>query len=231
MKAASREKIALILFIAIILLVVVCFGAYLILGHKWNQAATTIDDATGDMKGYTTILYQGTSIPDFRDVDALDVQQRSAVPVKLVAQDYRNKQSSVIVLDSMDIQEYAEPRVVEYSNRRFGIVSFSANQTASSMRAKIRTLTKRGAECIIAAVPNKKLVEGIDGIDIVINLHTASPASSKAKSKRTEGKGMGSSDFFGGRDSYVFGNSDVGTVKAIIISPSKVVSTRVVDSR
>lgn len=59
----SREKVALIVFL---ILVIVGFGglaSYLAVGHTWNVAASNIDDATGSMEGYTTIIFKGLTPP------------------------------------------------------------------------------------------------------------------------------------------------------------------------
>lgn len=227
MKAAARNRIAVVLFVAIIALVIVGFGVYLVLGHQWNRAATTIDDAAGDMSGYTTILVEGTAAPASRNPEDTDAAPLATVPLALVSADYRDKKSDVIVLDVIDEGYYCTPRVIERNGRRFGIVEFTANQSASSMKRAIRQLKKRNAQCIVAIVPNSKTVSGIDGIDIAINRNTQ-PASAAARARaKAGGRSTGS---FGDRRTHVISTGTVGTVKAIIISPSEVISTRVVDS-
>lgn len=227
MKASSRNRIAVVLFVAIILLVIVGFGVYLVLGHQWNRAATSIDVAAGDMGGYTTILFEGTGAPAARNPEDADTEALPTVPLALVSQDYRDKKSDVLVLDAVDEGYYRTARVVERNGRRFGIISFDSNQTASSMRHAIRQLKKRNAQCIIALVPNRKLVNGVDGIDIVIDLKTE-PTSSLPKSARKSSSETGGS--FGDRQTHVVGTSTVGTVKAVIISPSEIISTRTISS-
>lgn len=228
MKASSRNRIALVLFVAIIALVIVGFGLYLVVGHQWNRAATSIDDAAGDMGGYTTILFEGTGAPASRNPDDAETRALSTVPLALVSQDYRDKHSDVLVLDAVDEDQYRTPRVVERNDRRFGIVSFDSSDTAASMRQTIRQLKKRNAQCVIALVPNRKLVSGVDGIDIVIDCKTepATPAANK-RAKTADDHVNGT---FGDRKTHVVSTGTVGTVKAVIISPSEVISTRVVDS-
>lgn len=62
MKKLSREKIALVIFA---LLVVFGFGALMFymtgVGHSFNVAASSIDDAAGDLDEYTAIVYEGTA--------------------------------------------------------------------------------------------------------------------------------------------------------------------------
>lgn len=227
MKASSRNRIAVVLFVAIILLVIVGFGVYLVLGHQWNRAATSIDVAAGDMGGYTTILFEGTDSPSARNPEDADTPALSTVPLALVSQDYRDKKSDVLVLDTVDEGYYRTPRVVERNGRRFGIISFDSNQTKSSIQHAIRQLKKRDAQCIIALVPNRKLVSGVNGLDIVIDLKTEpAPTSSKSASKSSDSSTSGT---FGDQQTHFVSTSTVGTVKAVIISPSEMVSTRVIE--
>lgn len=263
MQSSSREKIAVVLFVAILGLVVVGLCAYLVVGHKWNTAATTIDDAAGDMAGYTTILFEGTSAPDYQDVDAPDAVQRTGVPLALVADQYREKKSGVIELDTVDEGRYATPRVVRCNDRRFGIVSFTAGQSTASMQAEVTALQQQGVDSIIAIVPYASLVSQVTGLDIVCNLRSmAAPASSSststastdstaasstasassaeassASSSSSSSDGAASSSssssesfLFGDKSAHVIATSAVGTVKAVIISPTNNVSTRVIDA-
>lgn len=233
MQQAAREKLAVVLFVVILGLTAVGLCAYLVLGHHWNNAATTIDDYAGDMQGYTTILYEGTAAPEYADVDAQNAPQRSGVPLASVEQDYRNKHCSVVVLDSVDIEQYRKPRVVTRNGYRFGIITFTANESASSIRSAVKALRKK-ADCVIAIVPYRKLVANVGGIDIVCNMNTmAAPktaSSQKKSSSQKESSNSSSSSFFGGGDPYTASNCAVGSVRAVIISPSKNVSLRVVDS-
>lgn len=233
MQQAAREKIAVVLFVVILGVTAVGLCAYLVLGHHWNNAATTIDDYAGDMEGYTTILFEGTAAPDYADVDAPDATQRSGIPLAVVEQDYRSKHSSVIVLDSVDGNQYREPRVVTRNGYRFGIIGFDPGQSTSSIHSAVKALRKK-ADCVIALVPYKKIVANVDGIDIVCNLNTMaapkSASSQKKASAQKESSSSSNSTFFGGGSPYTASNCAVGTVRAVIISPSKNVSSRVVDS-
>ena len=56
MSVKSREKIALAVFAALIVLSLLGLGWYLVAGHSWNVAASNIDDTFGSMDGYTAIL-------------------------------------------------------------------------------------------------------------------------------------------------------------------------------
>lgn len=63
MLSQAREKIALGVFVFLIVLSLCGFGWYLSLGHSWNIAASNIDDKFGSMDGYIAIVYAGTVPP------------------------------------------------------------------------------------------------------------------------------------------------------------------------
>ncbi|WP_371298185.1 hypothetical protein [Paraeggerthella sp.] len=69
MSPQSREKIALAVFAALIVLSLGGLGWYLVAGHSWNVAASNIDDTFGNMDGYTAIVYAGTVPPEDPDAD------------------------------------------------------------------------------------------------------------------------------------------------------------------
>ena len=72
-----REKIALLILFVLAILGLGALVGYIHLGHSWNLAASSIDDATGTIDGYAVVLYEGTipedsdtlpsSIPDEQD--------------------------------------------------------------------------------------------------------------------------------------------------------------------
>ncbi len=70
MTAISREKIALVVFALLVLVGIGSLVAYLSIGHSWNVTASQIDDATGELEGYTAILYAGTAVAEEDDKDA-----------------------------------------------------------------------------------------------------------------------------------------------------------------
>ena len=62
MKKISREKAALVVFIVLGLSALGVVIAYICtLGHSLNVAASSIDDATGSLDGYTALVYDGTA--------------------------------------------------------------------------------------------------------------------------------------------------------------------------
>lgn len=72
MVSVTREKIALIVFVLLVFVGIGCLVAYINVGHSWNVTATTIDDATGELDGYTVILYQGVAVEEGEEEEELD---------------------------------------------------------------------------------------------------------------------------------------------------------------
>lgn len=64
---SKRERIALGVFACLLFAGAVALFSYINAGHGLNVAATTIDDATGDMSGYGVILFEGTVRPNAAD--------------------------------------------------------------------------------------------------------------------------------------------------------------------
>lgn len=60
MEKTSREKIALIAFLILAIGMGCILFGYVFAGHSWNVTASNIDDAFGNMEGYTAIVYEGT---------------------------------------------------------------------------------------------------------------------------------------------------------------------------
>lgn len=69
MTAISRDKIALVVFAGLLFLGTTALIGYIQLGHSWNVAASNIDDVTGTMDGYTTIIYKGTVPPGAKPLE------------------------------------------------------------------------------------------------------------------------------------------------------------------
>ncbi len=57
----ARDMLALLVFTVLVAGGLLMALGYLIVGHSWNVAATAIDDATGQLKGYTAIIILGVA--------------------------------------------------------------------------------------------------------------------------------------------------------------------------
>ena len=76
MSNGTREKQALGVFLILIVLSTFGIAWYMVAGHSWNVAASSIDEKVGQMEGYTSIVYAGT-LPVQADARMLDSQNGS----------------------------------------------------------------------------------------------------------------------------------------------------------
>ena len=77
MQKRTREIVALIMLLALVVAGLSFMGWYIKAGHNWNVAATTIDDRFGQMDGYVVVLYKGTTTPMEERVQQADVNQQA----------------------------------------------------------------------------------------------------------------------------------------------------------
>lgn len=76
MSNGTREKQALGVFLLLIVLSTFGIAWYMVAGHSWNVAASSIDEKVGQMEGYTSIVYAG-ALPVQADAKTLDSQNGS----------------------------------------------------------------------------------------------------------------------------------------------------------
>ena len=73
MKKRTREKVALLVFALLVVLGGSVLLRYFETGRSFNMAATAVDDAFGQMSGYTAIVFDGT-------YDVLDALRPTKLP-------------------------------------------------------------------------------------------------------------------------------------------------------
>lgn len=249
MAALSREKIALVAFTCLIILGFGILVSYLSTGYSWNVAATNIDDATGSMDDYVAVLYPGTVALDSKDktdpipeagilpdaeegleetpeiekeVEALEAQRASAVTtlttkvskleVEDVKESYEEKHAAVLALDLLNLPQYEDSQILKRGENRFGVLSVKETDTPFKIERQIAYLERHSVDFIVALVPERTLVERVSGIDIVI--------SSQEEKLFITGEVI--------NDTFYVSAPTVGSVGVILISPSNVVSAKVI---
>ena len=214
MQKRTREILALVLLAVLLVSGVVAMGYFILVGHNWNVAASNIDDAIGRMDGYTVILYQGTRPPS----DDEEESDRPPANVKDVAADYREKEATVFVVDAANLSLYSDPFIVEKNGKRLGFLSVGNAELRSEARADIRDLVDAKASYLVAVTDDTTLhdlaAEGIiNGLSVII--------CDDPDKESANGKYRGSA--------YCVSAPDQGRVGAVIISPSGVFSSKVID--
>lgn len=265
MSKRIREKIALVVFALLVVMAGCCLGGYLVAGHSWNVAASSLDDTFGSMEGYTVIAYEGTiasfdsedlqrvegshgESDDVRD-DAADERdiadgfaaasedgatgesalgeasrdpssaakaesEKHFVSVEQVCASYEEKNATVFALDVANLDRYSEGTILKKGSCRFGVFSVDESTRPLQVKRMVDYFEKHEVDFIVAIASDKKLVEDIaDGIDIVISI------------RDEELFVMG--EMIDG--TFFVDAPERGSVGAILISPSNVVSAKVID--
>lgn len=276
MSVKSREKIALFVFLALIVLSLCGLGWYLVAGHSWNVAASNLDDTFGSMDGYTAIVYPGTAVepvagkgagdaaaeddavgdaadgkesaegaaagkeadagsPDAPGSsggkDATGTAGTASVPgtdagesllgskkKTLSAQEakecYEEKGATVFSLDTVDLDAYREGVILKKGGHRFGVFGIAEPTSTIVLEKQIAYFKRHKVDFIVLVTPDKEYAEDVSGIDIVVSTQD--------------------------EDLFVMGETidgtfyvdapAVGSVGAILISPSNVVSAKVLQA-
>ncbi len=276
MSVKSREKIALFVFLVLIVLSLCGLGWYLVAGHSWNVAASNLDDTFGSMDGYTAIVYPGTAVepvagkgagdaaaeddavgdaadgkesaegaaagkeadagsPDapgsFGGKDATGTAGTASVPgtdagesllgskkKTLSAQEakegYEEKGATVFSLDTVDLDAYREGVILKKGGHRFGVFGIAEPTSTIVLEKQIAYFKRHKVDFIVLVTPDKEYAEDVSGIDIVVSTQD--------------------------EDLFVMGETidgtfyvdapAVGSVGAILISPSNVVSAKVLQA-
>lgn len=264
-----REKVALAVFAALIVLSLCGLGWYLLAGHSWNVAASNIDDTFGSMDGYTAIVYAGTAevVPEDDDAgttaktpeapagdadagfagnppadpdateatDGSEAFEKDGSPalsnaaasgasaaasarkdpltVEAAHDSYEEKGAVVFALDTADPARYAEGTILKKGGHRFGVFSVDRPLSVRAVEKQVAYFTAHKVDFIVAVTPDKSYVEKAEGIDIVV--------STQDEELFVMGETL--------NGTFYVDSPEIGKVGAILISPSNVVSAKVIE--
>ena len=229
-----REKIALALLAVLVIVAAAAMGWYLLVGHNWNVAASTIDDRIGELDGYTVLLYEGRTLPETERMrlsnsqpmlddgnrgavraSADSLEQAAPVDIAQAASSYRQKGATVFVLHPELLSEYYEPEIITKNGKWLGVFGVDGRATRFASKAKADALDQRGASLVIAYADDARLIDApVDSIDILI--------STLDEELPEGGRNAGST--------FCVDSPVVGQVQAIIISPSNVLISKTITS-
>ena len=269
MSVKSREKIALFVFLALIVLSLCGLGWYLVAGHSWNVAASNLDDTFGSMDGYTAIVYPGTAVEPVAGKGAGDAvgdaadgkesaegaaagkeadagspdapgssggkdatgtagtasapgtdagesllgSKKKTLSAQEAKEGYEEKGATVFSLDTVDLDAYREGVILKKGGHRFGVFG-KLTAERDELQKQIAYFKRHKVDFIVLVTPDKEYAEDVSGIDIVVSTQD--------------------------EDLFVMGETidgtfyvdapAVGSVGAILISPSNVVSAKVLQA-
>lgn len=245
----------MVVFGALIVLSLCGLGWYLLAGHSWNVAASNIDDTFGSMDSYTAIVYSGTDegkedvledeisdapvTPKPEEPDAVDQPEApeepevdtssasvsagtgtlesssSKKPISLedAKESYEDKNATVFSLDTLQPETYSEGTILKKGGHRFGVFSVTKPTPARLVEKQVAYFTEHKVDFIVVLTSDKAYVEDAAGIDIVI-------------STQDEGLFVMGETING---TFYVDAPETGKVGVILISPSNVVSAKVIE--
>lgn len=195
MKKRTREKVALLVFALLVI-----FGGSVLLryfetGRSWNVAASAVDDAFGQMQGYTAIVYDGTYDPldalrpamapaaegerveRPESIGAMVASELSRLPLAMrerpvyasdVRDLYEDKGAGVVTLNIADLKRYTTPTVLNAGDRKIGVVAIDYYATKKRLQTLRQELLDAGAQSLVCLVPRLSCLATTDGFQAVI---------------------------------------------------------------
>ncbi|MEG0417156.1 alcohol dehydrogenase [Gordonibacter sp.] len=140
--------------------------------------------------------------------------KKEPLTVDEAKENYESKNATVFALDTADLERYSEGTILKKGGHRFGVFSVTGPVSSIVLDKQIAYFKRHKVDFIVAITPDKSYFEGASGLDIVIC---------------TGDEGL-----------FVMGETQNGTfyvdtpeldrVGAILISPSNVVSAKVLES-
>ena len=195
MKKRTREKVALLVFALLVVLGGSVLLRYFETGRSFNMAATAVDDAFGQMSGYTAIVFDGT----YDVLDALrptklpsvdgDADERPETLGEMVAAElarlplsmrerpvyasdvrsfYEEKGAGVLTLNVDDLARYEKPRILMAGDRKIGVVAVDYYASARQLEKLHDELASAGAESFVCLVPRLSCLGSTDDFNVVI---------------------------------------------------------------
>ena len=142
-------------------------------------------------------------------------KEKADVSLSDVESTYKDKGASILVLDTGNPGTYSEGTIVKRGGKRYGIFSLEAETSRILVDEKVKYFTEQDVDSVIAIVPDASLLKGTEGIDIVVS--TDDPGASK----------MGETK----NGVFFVAAPTKGSVGAILISPSSVVSAKTISGQ
>ena len=125
---------------------------------------------------------------------------------------YREKKAMVLPLDTENLWRYHDGTIRKVGTQRFGVFAVTEDESRYQIARKVSYFKRHEVDFIVALAPDTELLRDIKGIDIVISV-------------QEEGLFvMGETK----NGTFYVSAPDIGSVGAILISPNKVVSAKVI---
>lgn len=223
MKQSTRERLALLIFVALLAFAAAVLLSYFSTGRSWNVAATYVDDAAGSMEDYTALVYAGVVEPprtqasaEGRPSGAGAAEGEGGLFASDVRSAYESKDARCVTLDLARASRYAEPLVLYAGERAVGVFSVDTYTTRAQLERIVALLEERGAENVVCITPRTYLLAGYEGIDAVI--------------VTTDAEGYSSNGAFEGR-TFSVRSPEKGRIGVLVFNASNVPSVKEIHLR
>lgn len=143
----------------------------------------------------------------------LGSSEAKTVSVDEVQASYEEKQATVFALDTTNLAKYEEGTILKKGNHRFGVFSAVEPLSVIELDKMISYFKRCEVDFIVALTPDKAYIDQVEGIDIVV--------STQDEELFVMGETI--------KGTFYVDASEIGKVGAILISPSNVVSAKVIE--
>lgn len=141
-------------------------------------------------------------------------KKKVLVDLAEVEESYLEKNATVFELNTHNLGAYSEGTILRKGDHRFGVFSVTQHTTARMIAAQVAYFKEHEVDFIVVLTPEKEIVEEAEGIDIVI-------------STQDEGLFVMGETING---TFYVNAPELGSAGVILISPSNVVSAKVVQA-
>lgn len=130
-----------------------------------------------------------------------------------VKESYEKKGATAFSLSTLDPSRYEEGVILKRGSRRFGVLAVTGPASPRFLERQAAYFDEHAVDFVVAIVSDREHLEGIEGFDIVI--------STQDEGLFVMGETIGST--------FYVSAPELGKAGAILISPSNVVSAKVVE--
>ena len=228
MQKRTREIVALVILLVLLVGGICGVAWYLLVGHNWNAAASLIDDHIGTMDDYSVVLCEGA--PPHADIKNEDEEGEeggllkfaAGMPAALtengfgyllsgrltapqVAKAYQAKGAHTVMVDIGHPEFYDDPIIVPRNGKRIAIYSIKGPHQELASRLALRNIKKYDVDYTICLFDDINALKqyGLGDVNIGICLD---------RKAHVNGEYLGST--------FTITAPNFGQVGAVIVSPS-----------
>lgn len=187
-------------------------------GEVLEDSASSVDSALSgsaapDVSRTTDAPTSTSTEVRASDAGAAISPEKEPVAVEDVQASYEEKGATVFALDTENPGRYEEGTILKKGTHRFGVFSVEGPQSVRVLKKKVAYFTDQKVDFVVVITADKSFVEDVEGIDIVV--------STQDEDLFVMGETVG-------RTFYVDAPL-IGNVGVLLISPSNVVSAKVIE--